>query len=515
MEGTSPLHVACRNGDIQLIKHLVLHGASVNDFDNIGDTTLHYIVNNTIARQFDEECLRYMLEQKDINLKLCNAMEATALHVAIVRGRVDFADILINHFKDTQEKKMFINKPDIGKMTSLMLAIYGKHVTLCETLLNAGADPNAIITSDNPMDNNLMPIHIACMSNLPELISKLLPITDLTVIKNLLKYSPDKACLFRICHENLSESELSLESLLKTLKADDFVTYFEVNSPNYYPSDDEDGDQPDPTMFPAFWFLRQRHILPYVGETPLAHYLRNNWRWVNRDENGQNIAIQVIQRYIENQSSVNELSVGNNEEYTIPPMLALCCVTKELRMSNPKIIKLMEDILDHMVERGSRIPRKALTFACLNAQPLIFKTMCERGAVMVENIDIDELIDGFKTCSHAQYILPFPFSIFYYFYFFGYNNILNNGQYESIRNHLEKLFEKYTVYDQKLDQRNESLVKECKLLKLCRNAIRKQLNLHNDENINDLIKRLPGLPLDLYDFLCIKTLKIKKIKLHQ
>ena len=36
--------------------------------------------------------------------------------------------------------------PDIGKMTPLMLAIYGKNVELSEMLLNAGANPNAIIS---------------------------------------------------------------------------------------------------------------------------------------------------------------------------------------------------------------------------------------------------------------------------------------------------------------------------------------------------------------------------------
>merc|ERR1719510_2381951 len=90
--------------------------------------------------------------------------------------------------------------------------------------------------------------------------------------------------------------------------------------------------------------------MPYVAETPLAHYLRNNWRWVDRDENGYNIAIQVIQRYIQNQSSVNEFSVGNNERYTFPPMLAICCVQKEFKMSNPKTTKLLEDIIDYMVK---------------------------------------------------------------------------------------------------------------------------------------------------------------------
>ena len=80
---------------------------------------------------------------------------------------------------------------------------------------------------------------------------------------------------------------------------------------------------------------------------------------------------------------------------------------------------------------------------------------------------------------------------------------------------LVELFKSYTIYDQKLGLSNYSLIKVNSLLRQSRVAIRKGIIEANDlstssiSNINTLIRRLPGLPLDLYDFLCFKTLKIK------
>ena len=520
LQGTTPLHLASENKNLELIRHLIEKGASINMSDNAGETALHYIINSNISNNtlnIGEECLLYLLEQNDIDIKRTNVVEATPLHLAIVRNRVKMAEMLINSLESSSEKKIYINKSDIGNMTPLMLAIYGKHLRLCDLLLSVGADANAIISSDNAMDNNLMPLHIACMSNLPTLIDKLIPLTNLSMIRNLLKHSPDKACVFRICHENLnddlSDVQKTIKCLFNHLKADDYVSIFGQQIPKYYPSDESDSEQ---LTFEVFWYLAEyKHILPYAGETPLTHYLRNNWEWVDIHKDGYNTAFEIMRYYIENGSSVNKVQIGDSEKFTMPPLIALCCIRRQILQPNSQLILLIEKIVEFMIKEGSTIPKDSLAFVCLSSQPIIFKILCERGAIKPEDIKFEEVIYWLKKCFDSKYRLP-PYrynhsiSLFYYLHFFGFGVRLDREQNHVVNLYLRKLYDTYSIRDQKLGQCNSTLMNES-LLKLCRTFIRKHLlqaHCSSSVNINTLIKRLPGLPLDLYDFLCIKTLKV-------
>ena len=525
LQGTTPLHLASENKNLMLIKHLIESGAFINAADNTGETSLHYIINSSNSNNvkgLGEECLSYLLNQNAIDISRTNIVEATPLHLAIVRNQVSMAEMLINCLKTTNEKKAYVNKSDIGKMTPLMLAIYGKHIGLCNTLLDAGADANCIISSDNAMDNNLMPLHIACMSNLPTLIERLIPITNLSMIRNLLKCSPDKACAFRICHENLGDDLLdvkqSMKCLFNGLRADEFVTLYGQQIPKSYPTDESDSEQP---TYEVFWFLAEyKHILPYVGETPLSHYLRNSWDWLDKYEKGYDAAFEILIGYIENGSSVNQIYLDECKGYTIPPLLALCCIGKHINLKDSKLIAYFEKIVDYMVNLGATIPNCSLTFICISSQPIIFKILCERGVIKPEDIDIEYVVNQLKLCFHSKFRLPrarcnHMMSLLYYLHFFDSNGKLKCDQINTINDYLEKLYETYKVHDQKLGQSDSSLVNEKSLLKQCRIVIRNRLTQVNPKsivNINVLIKRLPGLPLDLYDFLCMKTLKINMKK---
>ena len=86
MHGATPLHIASENGSLPVITHLVEHGADVNAVDNIGASVLHYIVDNSDSENpSHEKCLRYLLKKNDIDITVCNSLEATPLHLAIVR----------------------------------------------------------------------------------------------------------------------------------------------------------------------------------------------------------------------------------------------------------------------------------------------------------------------------------------------------------------------------------------------------------------------------------------------
>ena len=434
LQGTTPLHLASENKNLMLIKHLIENGAFINAADNAGETSLHYIINSSNSnnsKSLGEECLSYLLNQNAIDISRTNIVEATPLHLAIVRNQVSMAEMLINSLKTTKEKKTYVNKSDIGKMTPLMLAIYGKHLGLCNTLLNEGADANSIISSDNAMDNNLMPLHIACMSNLPTLIERLIPLTNLSTIRNLLKCSPDKACVFRICHENLADDLLdvkySMKCLFNGLKSDEFITLYGQQIPKSYPTDESDSEQP---TYEVFWFLEEyEHILPYVGETPLSHFLRNNWDWLDKYENGYDSAFEILIGYTENGSSVNQIYLDDCNGYTIPPLLALCCIGKHINYNDSKLVNFFEKIVDYMVNLGAIIPKCSLTFACLSSQPIIFKILCERGVIKPEDIDIRYVVNQLKYCFHSKFRLSRTrynqmMPLLYYLHFFGTNVIL-------------------------------------------------------------------------------------------
>ena len=521
LQGTTPLHLASENKNLSLIRHLIENGALINAADNAGETSLHFLVNSSKSTNVGnrgEECLSYLLNQNEIDVSRTNIVEATPLHLAIVRNQVSMAEMLINTLKSDNERKMYVNKSDIGKMTPFMLAIYGKHLELCDKLLDAGADVNSIITSDNAMDNNLMPLHIACMSNLPTLIEKLIPLTNLSMIISVLKHSPDKACVFRICHENLSDELLdvkkSMKCLFHGLTADDFVTVYGHQIPKPYPADESDSEK---QTYNVFWYLAEyKYILPYVGETPLSHYLRNNWDWLDKYEYGHNVAFEILVDYIENGSSVNQIYLDEYKGYTIPPLLALCCIGNYLPLNNSKLISLFERITDYMIKLGATIPKDSLTFMCFSSQPIIFKILCERGVIKPEDIDVKNVVCQLKSFFNSKFGLPqtrhnHMIALLYYLHLGGSTDRLDREQYNLVKYYLQKLYETYRIRDQKLNKSNCELITEDSLLKQCRKAIRERLiQVHSKSavNINKVIELLPGLPLDLYDFLCLRTLKI-------
>ena len=499
--------------------------ADLKAADNAQETVLHYIVDRISTSEAHHECLRYLLEQKGVDISFPNAMDATPLHVSIVRNSVGLANILLDSVEKIEKEKALpyvphvIDKPDCGNMTPLMLAIYGKHVSLSERLLDMGANPNAIIVSGNHIDNNLMPIHIACMANLPEIISQLIPMTDVSIIKNSLKFSSDKACMFRICHENLPESLVSLESLLSLLKADDFLTHFEDALPSDYPSQDGNDAEHFDSISPALWHLpNPQAVFPFCAETPLTHYLRNDWLWTLDNGGKENSgALKFVQKYVENGSRVNKFIADHDlTKYTLPPLSALCC-NRKLKFTT-ETIHLVEQIVDYLMERGAIIPNDALPFICLSAHPLILKVLCDHAAIMVEDLDIVALLNNLGWLSHLPKVLfgtvNHSMPLFYSLYFYGYYRNTNLKHYPTVQPFLEKLFNEYHIYDEKLNRSNADLVKDISLLKLCREAIRKhlhQMSKLQNQNIAKSILSLPGLPADLYDFLRLRSLKIRKI----
>ena len=139
---------------------------------------------------------------------------------------------------------------------------------------------------------------------------------------------------------------------------------------------------------------------------------------------------------------------------------------------------------------------------------------------MVEDINITKISNllhyAISQQEAANVNVYYNMSIFYYLHFFGISE-LNSIQGSRFLNdqHFKRFLKEYTIHDNKLDLSDKSLLTNIRLLNLCRVAIRKQIRLTNSSRnscINDSILQLPNLPLDLYSFLCLKTLQIKKNK---
>lgn len=135
--GESPLHLAMRQGNSDLIKLLLVAGANMYSRDKNGASSLDRVDemgNERIKNLFKER-----REKLDINLR--GKEGYTALHFACQQGHVDLAKLLIAHGAklETRNSKL---------MTPLHLAAQNGHSSIAEMLLSKGAEINAKTLKD-------------------------------------------------------------------------------------------------------------------------------------------------------------------------------------------------------------------------------------------------------------------------------------------------------------------------------------------------------------------------------
>lgn len=157
--GETPLHLACRNNKPECVKALLLAGADVNitvtrcpssttdsspgyvgdflqDHPNklytedmkLGGTPLHWSCSREVIE---------ILIQKNCNINAPNFDGSTALHIMVMRNRLECVVALLSHQAE-------VDIPDKEGNTPLHIAVKQENVPIIQALIVFGADLNAL-----------------------------------------------------------------------------------------------------------------------------------------------------------------------------------------------------------------------------------------------------------------------------------------------------------------------------------------------------------------------------------
>ena len=154
-EGMTPLHIACKHGNLSALELLKIHGAGASDKDVDGNTPLHLT-----AKYGEIETMQILLKdfKSDPNIK--NKEGRTPIHIACKRGNLGGVKLLIKHGAS-------VNDFDTHSNTPLSLAV--QHVSHPKSIIltlvtELGCDPNDGVS-----------LHTACKYN------------DISSVKTLVK----------------------------------------------------------------------------------------------------------------------------------------------------------------------------------------------------------------------------------------------------------------------------------------------------------------------------------------
>ncbi len=159
--GETPLHIAARNNNLNVLKKLFNFGADVSTRDGNGWTALHY------AAQTDNPVLIEFLHKKNnslINIT-SNKEKQTALHIACLNSNLEAVKTLI------ELDQNIITATDSRGWTALHYAAQGGKSALIEFLHDK--DKNLINTTSNEANLKQTALHIACSNNNLEAVTKL------------------------------------------------------------------------------------------------------------------------------------------------------------------------------------------------------------------------------------------------------------------------------------------------------------------------------------------------------
>ncbi|MBZ3880416.1 Ankyrin repeat and SOCS box protein 3 [Sciurus carolinensis] len=180
LEETTPLFLAVENGQIDVLRLLLRHGANVNGSHSMcGWNSLHQA-----SFQENAEIIKLLLK-KGANKECQDDFGITPLFVAAQYGKLESLNILISSGAN-------VNCQALDKATPLFIAAQEGHTKCVELLLSSGADPDLYCNEDNWQ----LPIHAAAQMGHAKILDLLIPLTNRVCDTGLDKVSPVYSAVF-------------------------------------------------------------------------------------------------------------------------------------------------------------------------------------------------------------------------------------------------------------------------------------------------------------------------------
>ncbi|XP_032266885.1 ankyrin repeat and SOCS box protein 3 isoform X3 [Phoca vitulina] len=174
------IHAAVENGQIDVLRLLLRHGANVNGSHSMcGWNALHQA-----TFQENAEIIKLLLK-KGANKECQDDFGITPLFVAAQYGKLESLNILISSGAN-------VNCQALDKATPLFIAAQEGHTECVELLLSSGADPDLYCNEDTWQ----LPIHAAAQMGHTKILDLLIPLTNRVCDTGPDKVSPVYSAVF-------------------------------------------------------------------------------------------------------------------------------------------------------------------------------------------------------------------------------------------------------------------------------------------------------------------------------